>query len=51
LTALVTFILIRFPALRDFSEYQWVWNGVYSALVKINEELLERNVAAPVLEN
>jgi hypothetical protein len=31
-----------------FSEYQWVWNGVHSALVRINEELLERKVAAPV---
>jgi hypothetical protein len=25
-----------------------VWNGVHSALVRINEELLERKVAAPV---
>jgi hypothetical protein len=24
------------------------WNGVHSALVRINEELLERKVAAPV---
>jgi hypothetical protein len=24
------------------------WNGVHSALVRINEELLEREVAAPV---
>jgi hypothetical protein len=31
-----------------FSEQQWVWNGVHSALVRINEELLERKVAAPV---
>jgi hypothetical protein len=31
-----------------FSEWQWVWNGVHSALVRINEELLERKVAAPV---
>jgi hypothetical protein len=31
-----------------FSEKQWVWNGVYSALVRINEELLERKVATPV---
>jgi hypothetical protein len=31
-----------------FSEWQWAWNGVYLALVKINEELLERKVAAPV---
>jgi hypothetical protein len=30
-----------------FSEYQWVWNGVHPALVRINEELLERKVAAP----
>jgi hypothetical protein len=27
---------------------QWIWNGVHSALVRINEELLERKVAAPV---
>jgi hypothetical protein len=25
-----------------------IWNGVHSALVRINEELLERKVAAPV---
>jgi hypothetical protein len=31
-----------------FSENQWVWNGVHSALERINEELLERKVAAPV---
>jgi hypothetical protein len=37
-----------FPALPDFSEQQWVWNGVHSALVRVNEELLERKVAAPV---
>jgi hypothetical protein len=30
------------------SEYQWVWNWAHSALVRINEELLERKVAAPV---
>jgi hypothetical protein len=24
----------------------WVWNGVHSALVRINEELLERKVTA-----
>jgi hypothetical protein len=27
---------------------QWVWNGVHSTLVRINEELLERKVVAPV---
>jgi hypothetical protein len=31
-----------------FSEQQWVWNRVHSALERINEELLERKVAAPV---
>jgi hypothetical protein len=31
-----------------FSEQQWVWNGVHSALVRINEVLLERIVVAPV---
>jgi hypothetical protein len=23
--------MVRFPALPDFSEQQWVWNGVHSA--------------------
>jgi hypothetical protein len=32
----------------QISEWQWVWNGVHSALVRINEELLERKLAAPV---
>jgi hypothetical protein len=36
------------PGATRFSEQQWVWNGVYSALVRINEELLEGKVAAPV---
>jgi hypothetical protein len=31
-----------------FSKYQWVWNGVHSALVRVNEELLERKVVALV---
>jgi hypothetical protein len=31
-----------------FPEQQWVWNEVHSALVRINEKLLERKVAAPV---
>jgi hypothetical protein len=31
-----------------FSEWQWVWNGVHAALVRINEELLERKVMASV---
>jgi hypothetical protein len=26
----------------SFSEQQWVWNRVHSALKRINEELLER---------
>jgi hypothetical protein len=36
------------PGAARFSEQQWVWNGIHSALVRINEELLERKVAAPV---
>jgi hypothetical protein len=36
------------PGATRFSEWQWVWNGIHSALVRINEELLERKVAAPV---
>jgi hypothetical protein len=31
-----------------FSEWQWIWNWVHSALARINEELLERKVAALV---
>jgi hypothetical protein len=34
-----------------FSEYQRVWNGVHPALVRVNKELLERKVAAPVYTN
>jgi hypothetical protein len=36
------------PGAARFSEYHWVCNGVHSALVRINEELLERKLAAPV---
>jgi hypothetical protein len=32
------------PGATRFSEYQWVWNGVHLAFVRINEELLERKV-------
>jgi hypothetical protein len=30
------------------TRFQWVWNWVHSALVRINEELLESEVTAPV---
>jgi hypothetical protein len=30
------------PGAATFSDWQWVWNGVHSALVRINEELLEK---------
>jgi hypothetical protein len=36
------------PGATRFSEYQWVWNRVHSALVRINEEQREGKVAAPV---
>jgi hypothetical protein len=36
------------PGATKFSGKKWVWNGVNSAFVRINEELLERKVAAPV---
>jgi hypothetical protein len=36
------------PGATRFSKQQWVWNGVHSAIGRINEELLERKVAAPV---
>jgi hypothetical protein len=36
------------PGAIRFSEWQWVWNGVHSTLVRVNEELLERKVVAPV---
>jgi hypothetical protein len=35
------------PGAAKFPEYEWVWNGVHSALVRISE-VLERKVAAPV---
>jgi hypothetical protein len=35
----------------QFSEYQWVWNGVLSALVRINEEVLKRKSSDSDLEN
>jgi hypothetical protein len=31
-----------------FSELQWVWNGVHSSFMRINEELFERKVAAQI---
>jgi hypothetical protein len=36
------------PGAARLSDYQWVWNGVHSALERINEKLLERKVVAPV---
>jgi hypothetical protein len=36
------------PGAARFSEQLWVWNGVHPALVRINEDLLEIKVAAPV---
>jgi hypothetical protein len=36
------------PGATRFFEQQWVWNGVHLAVVRINEEILERRVAAPV---
>jgi hypothetical protein len=34
------------PGVAGFFEYQWVWNGVHSAFVRINEKLLERKIAS-----
>jgi hypothetical protein len=39
---------VRFPALSDFLSSSGSGRGVHSALVRINEELLERKVAVPV---
>jgi hypothetical protein len=41
-------VLGSIPDATTFSEWQWIWNGVHSALVRINEELLESKVMAPV---
>jgi hypothetical protein len=46
--ATVTEVPGSIPGAARFSEQQWVWNVVHLALVRINEELLERKVAAPV---
>jgi hypothetical protein len=32
----------------EYNVTRWVWNGVHFALVSVNEELLERKVAALV---
>jgi hypothetical protein len=39
---------VRFPALPDFLSSSGSGTGVHSALVRINEEFLERKLAAPV---
>jgi hypothetical protein len=39
------------PGAAIFSEQQWLWNRVHSALVKINEERLERKNSDFGLEN
>jgi hypothetical protein len=39
------------PGAATVSEYQWFCSGVYSALVTINEELLERKSSGSGLEN
>jgi hypothetical protein len=39
------------PGAARFSAQQLVWNGVHSALVRINEELLERKSSGSSLEN
>jgi hypothetical protein len=41
-------VLGSIPDVTRFSEGFGVGTGVHSALVRINEELLERKVAAPV---
>jgi hypothetical protein len=41
-------VLVSIPGATKFSAQQWFWNGVHSAMVRINEELLERKVADPV---
>jgi hypothetical protein len=38
---------VRFKSHR-FSTLHWVWNGVHSTLVRIDEEILERKIAVPV---
>jgi hypothetical protein len=39
------------PGATRFSEWQCVWNGVHSALVRINEEILERKSSGSGLSN
>jgi hypothetical protein len=34
-------VAVSIPGAARFSEYQWVWNGAHSVLVRINEELLK----------
>jgi hypothetical protein len=42
---------VRFLVLPNFSSNSRVWNGVHSALVRINEELLERKISGSGVEN
>jgi hypothetical protein len=39
------------PGATRFSEQQCIWNGVHSALVRVNEELFEIKSSGPGLEN
>jgi hypothetical protein len=39
------------PGATRFPEFQWVWNGVHSALVRIIEKLLEIKSTGAGLEN
>jgi hypothetical protein len=41
-------VLGSIPGATRFSEWQWVGSEVHSAHVRINEELLQRIIAAPV---
>jgi hypothetical protein len=42
---------VRFPALPDFLSSSGSGTGVHSALMRVNEELLERKVSGSGLEN
>jgi hypothetical protein len=41
-------VRVRFPALPHFLSSSFFCNVVHSGLVRINEELLEKKLAAPV---
>jgi hypothetical protein len=48
LCSIASQVIVLYCKPSDCALLQTKWNGVYSALVRINEEILRRKVSAPV---